>query len=331
MFYYFFLINFRNRFFLVMNIVLPIIFMLMFGAIFGKSSTGSVVAYYSDRKIAEDGTWIKLDKIPTIDEIKKSKFDIVIVAYESKINVYYVSSISRSSLDVAIFRTKYDSSEHGKSVIKVKENKVELGKGLNELEYIMIGVLSISLLSVGMNAGVGIFSTYVRYGLFKKFMVTPVNPLVLLFSSINAQIITGLFSSFILIVLARLVFSVDLFVSLSKIPIYFVVVLSSVMVNLALGVLLSLIFKKSAQSVSSFLYTIFNFFSGVYFPLDFLPKTVRFVSYFSTPRYVHMLFQKLYGINSIGNVPFLILNILFVLSGLLAGGYAMRRFLTPSD
>lgn len=47
---------------------------------------------------------------------------------------------------------------------------------MSEIEYIMIGVMVVSLPSVGLNAGVSFFSKYVRYGLFKRFMETSVKP-----------------------------------------------------------------------------------------------------------------------------------------------------------
>lgn len=331
MFYSFLVMNFRNKFLLIMNLILPIIFMLMFGAVFGKQSGAYKVAYYSDRDInIESGNWVKIDKPSDVESIKALKFDIVILAEKGKIDVYYLSSMAQSERDVLLFRTKYSSAQNQSSVIEIKAHNLELERQLSDLEYIMIGVIAVSLLSVGLNAGVSIFSKYVRYGLFKRFMVTKVKPAHLLFSSVGAQLITGIISSFIILILSRLVFGVNLFVKLHDIPLYIAVVFASVMINLSIGVLLSLFFKKAAESISSLIYTIFIFFSGVYFPITIIPKSLRIISYFTPPRYVHMMFQKLYGVNSMDNVLFFVLIIGFSFFGLLLGSYAIKKFLKPT-
>lgn len=325
--------NFRNKFMIVLNLILPVVFMLLFGSVFGTQGSGPKVLYYSDRELYIDNkSWTKIDKEPaSLEEIKNMKSDILIVAKNGKIDVYYLTTISQSNPEIMLFRNKYLSAKGEKSVFEIVEHQIKLRRELNELEYIMIGVISISLLSVGMNAGVSIFSTYVRYGLFRRFNVTPVKPLSLLISSTGAQIITGFISSVLILILSKIVYGVNLFVKLSYIPLFLLVVIASVMLNLSVGVLLSLLFKKSAQSVSSLLYTVFIFFSGVYFPIAYLPKSLRILSYFMPPRYVHMLFQKVYEVDSLSDPTFFVLNIFFVILGLSVGSYATKKFLKPSN
>jgi ABC-2 type transport system permease protein len=194
----------------------------------------------------------------------------------------------------------------------------------------MIGVIAISLLSVGMNAGVTLFSEYVQYGLFKRFMLTNVNRLYLLLSATGAQIITGIISSGLVIAISWLIFKVNLFISPQFIFMYLFVVFASIMVSLGLGIFLSLIFKKSASTIAQILYTIFMFFSGVYFPITFLPKPLQIVSYFTPPRYMHMLFQKVYGIDTISIQGFWITCVLFIIIGAALGSYAIGKFLKPA-
>lgn len=332
MFYSFLVMNFRNKFTLVLNLILPIVFMLLFGSIFGTEGSGSKVLYYSDRELyMENKSWTKLSQEPYgLEDIKKMKADIVVIAKNGKIDIYYLNTISQSEPELFLFRNKYLSAKSTSSVFDITERSVKFRRELNELEYIMIGVMAISLLSIGMNAGVSIFSNYVRYGLFKRFATTPVNSLVLLLSCSGAQILTGLISSILILFLSKIVYKVDLFVKFDHLPLFLMVVISAVMLNLSIGVLLSLLFAKSAQSISSLLYTIFIFFSGVYFPISFLPTSLRILSYLMPPRYIHILFQKVYGIESISNINFFSLNVLFIVSGLLLGAYATKKFLKPS-
>jgi len=150
--------------------------------------------------------------------------------------------------------------------VEVVLNNVKVGKELTSLEYIMIGVIAISLLSVGMNAGVSIYSEYVRYGLFKRLSVTPISSLKLLLSSASANTITGIVSSFAVLLLSKFIFGANLIVSLSQLPEYLLVVISSVLVNLALGTIIGLLFKNAAQSAAQIIYTIFIFSPEFTFP-----------------------------------------------------------------
>ncbi|WP_448377696.1 ABC transporter permease [Fervidobacterium sp.] len=326
-FYSFLLINLRNRFAFFMNIVLPVVFMILFGAVFGKQQADASVAYYSDKEIIIDSTnWIPLRSIPTLDEIKKSKYDAVIIAKDNSIDVYQKSNLLQIEYELQVFKLKYVASNQNIPV-NLKIENVSIGKELSELEYIMIGVIAISLLSVGMNAGVNMYSDYFRYGLFKRLSHTPINPFSLLLSYIGANSLTGVISSFVILILSKIIFGTNLLIHLSKVPLYLLVVSSSVLINSALGVVLSLVFKKSAQSISQLLYTVFIFFSGVYFPLEFLPKSLRYISYLTTPRYVHMLFQWIYDIPVMNSVLFYVLNAVFIILGIVIGSFATTRFL----
>ncbi|MGB4263248.1 MAG: ABC transporter permease [Fervidobacterium sp.] len=331
LFYSFLTVNFRNGFLFFMNIILPVVLLLLFGSVFGKQESQITVAFYSDRQLTDlNSNWNRLESIPTVEEMKEMDSDIVIIANDGKIDVYLLSSFSSVDSEVTMFRLKYASAQNEKPIVNIVENKITFKRQLSDLEYIMIGVIAISLFSVGMNAGVTLFSEYVQYGLFRRFMLTNVNRLYLLLSATGAQIITGIISSGLVIAISWLIFKVNLFISPQFIFMYLFVVFASIMVSLGLGVVLSLIFKKSASTIAQILYTIFMFFSGVYFPITFLPKPLQIVSYFTPPRYMHVLFQKVYGIDIISIQGFWITCVLFIVIGAALGSYAIGKFLKPA-
>ncbi|HOK88115.1 MAG TPA: ABC transporter permease [Fervidobacterium sp.] len=331
LFYSFLTVNFRNGFLFFMNIILPVVLLLLFGSVFGKQESQITVAFYSDRQLTDlNSSWNRLESIPTVEEMKEMDSDIVIIANDGKIDVYLLSSFSSVDSEVTMFRLKYASAQNEKPIVNIVENKITFKRQLSDLEYIMIGVIAISLFSVGMNAGVTLFSEYVQYGLFRRFMLTNVNRLYLLLSATGAQIITGIISSGLVIAISWLIFKVNLFISPQFIFMYLFVVFASIMVSLGLGVVLSLIFKKSASTIAQILYTIFMFFSGVYFPITFLPKPLQIVSYFTPPRYMHVLFQKVYGIDIISIQGFWITCVLFIVIGAALGSYAIGKFLKPA-
>lgn len=331
LFYSFLTVNFRNGFLFFMNIILPVVLLLLFGSVFGKQESQITVAFYSDRQLTDlNSSWNRLESIPTVEEMKEMDSDIVIIANDGKIDVYLLSSFSSVDSEVTMFRLKYASAQNEKPIVNIVENKITFKRQLSDLEYIMIGVIALSLFSVGMNAGVTLFSEYVQYGLFRRFMLTNVNRLYLLLSATGAQIITGIISSGLVIAISWLIFKVNLFISPQFIFMYLFVVFASIMVSLGLGVVLSLIFKKSASTIAQILYTIFMFFSGVYFPITFLPKPLQIVSYFTPPRYMHVLFQKVYGIDIISIQGFWITCVLFIVIGAALGSYAIGKFLKPA-
>uniref|UniRef100_A0A7V4KEZ0 ABC transporter permease n=1 Tax=Fervidobacterium pennivorans TaxID=93466 RepID=A0A7V4KEZ0_FERPE len=331
LFYSFLLLNLRNRFLFFMNILLPIVFLILFGAVFGKQQTGASVAFYSDRELDIDfENWTKLSTVPTNEEIKSNPYDAIIIGKDGKIQVFSKSNLLQIDYELQVFKLRY-ISKGSTMPVEVVLNDVKVGKELTSLEYIMIGVIAISLLSVGMNAGVSIYSEYVRYGLFKRLSVTPISSLKLLLSCASANMITGIISSFAVLLLSKVIFRANLIVGPSQLPEYLLVVVSSVLVNLALGTIIGLLFKNAAQSVAQIIYTIFIFFSGVYFPIDFLPKTLRLVSYLTTPRYVHLLFQKVYNIPVFDNFSFYMINIIFIFSGITIASIATRKFLRSEN
>jgi len=194
LFYSFLTVNFRNTFLFFMNIILPVVFLLLFGAVFGKQQSQIGVTFYSDRELSEvNSNWKRLDTLPTLEEIKAMDSDVVIVANDGKMDVYLLSTFSSVDSEVTMFRLKYASVRNEKPIINVVEHEIKFSRQLSDLEYIMIGVIAISLLSVGMNAGVMLFSEYAQYGLFKRFTLTNVNRLYLLISATGAQIITGIY------------------------------------------------------------------------------------------------------------------------------------------
>lgn len=327
LFYSFLLVNFRNRFLFFMNLLLPIVFLILFGAVFGKQQTNTSVAFYSDRPIELDfENWTRLSEIPIKEEIEKSSYDAVVIARGGKVEVFLKSNLFQNDYELEVFRLRYSGKNTAKPVV-VNLHPVSIGRELSSLEYIMIGVVAVSLLSVGMNAGVSIYSEYVRYGLFKRLSVTPVSHLELFLSCAGANVSTGIVSSFVVLLLSKVIFNANLIVGFTKLPVYFLVVVSSVLANLTIGTILGLLFKKSAQGIAQVLYTIFIFFSGVYFPIDFLPKALRFVSYITTPRYVHLLFQKVYEIPVLDDFTFYLINFVFILLGLVVGSSATKRLL----
>ncbi len=82
------------------------------------------------------------------------------------------------------------------------------------------------------------------------------------------------FSATVLLIFSQLVFRIQFNVNWL---LYLITVSTSILGMMALGILISGIFNEPsvASNIGSLLITVMIFFSGVYFPLDFLPKYLR--------------------------------------------------------
>lgn len=328
----FLLINFRDRFVFFTNIVLPVVFLILFGSIFGKGGVQKpTIAFYSDVDVNVGTNYVRLDRKPSESEMKGFKYDAVIVAINDRIDIYVKNSVDLALGKFELFRLAYASAKSDRKVVEVREHKLNIGRSLSELEYTMLGVITISFLSIGLNAGVKVYSDYVRYGLFKRFIVTPIGPLRLSLGVTGAQVFTGFVSSALNLVLASVLFGAKLFIPVKMFWAYFLVVVAAVMINLALGILISLAFKKAAQGVSQLVFTLLIFFSGVYFPVSILPKYLRIATYLTPPRYVHLLLQKVYGVETFTWSYFWFISVAFTVFGAILTGLATRKFLRVAN
>ncbi|XEY14747.1 ABC transporter permease [Fervidobacterium thailandense] len=328
----FLFINFRDRFVFFMNIALPVVFLILFGSIFGKGDDQKpTIAFYSDLDVNVGTNYVRLSNIPSVDEIKSMEYDAVIVAVDDKIDVYVKSPIDLAQGEFEFFRLAYASAKSEKKLVQVRTHELNVGRSISELEYTLLGVITISFLSIGLNAGVRVYSDYVRYGLFKRFNVTPIDPLRLSMCVMSAQIITGIISSVLNLFLSLVLFGANLFVPPNMLWAFLLAVVAAVMINLALGILVALIFKKAAPAVSQLVFTILIFFSGVYFPVSILPRYLRIATYLTPPRYVHLMLQKVYGVETLSWGYFWFVSVAFILIGALLTGLTTRKFLRMTN
>jgi ABC-2 type transport system permease protein len=88
----------------------------------------------------------------------------------------------------------------------------------------------------------------------------------------------------------------------------------------AFGVLLALIFKKpeTSNNVGSILFTIMMFFSGIYFPIKFLPHYLQIVSLFLPATYITQFMRYSFGVENLSLIYIYTFNLsVMVISGIL--------------
>ncbi|MBO8161258.1 MAG: ABC transporter permease [Thermosipho sp. (in: Bacteria)] len=312
-----FLQAFRNKFSFFFNILLPLIFFIMFGLVFSDlSGSNFSFAYFSDIDLNIEGVRYR-DKELLLKE--KNKFDaIAIVVADDEIIVYknfddYTVDSWIESLKIELERKLNNS----KKILEVDEKPINIAS-ISQLEYIFTGTLALSIMSIGMFSTINIFSTRGKSGLIKRFKVLPLSPTSFVFSFSFSQFLIG----FVSIILIRIT-SIFLFSMEIKENLFYIVIsiISSTLGMIGFGVILSVLFPRIASSIAQVLYTIFIFFSGIYFPTDFLPKFLKFISLFTPVKYMVNMFRYSYGIKEISQINFFIYSIFMSLLGIFLLSY----------
>ena len=99
---------------------------------------------------------------------------------------------------------------------------------------------------------------------------------------------------------------------------------------MGLGVLILIIFKKTEASytASSVLYTIMTFFSGIYFPVQFLPSQVRWISHILPVTYLTDVLRYVSGIEDMSFIKFITINLVFIFAGIILLYTASKIYVT---
>lgn len=335
----------RNKIETFFSILFPIVFFVLFGFIFGNTQnySGEKIGFFISgnvpenvkEKILTNDAWLSVN-YDSFDALKKSveNSDILLGVKldDSKIEfVYYSSDPSRNSriqmmkTTVSVFLKKILNNVD--DVLVIKKVPVKIGKiASNQMSYLTAGVLAISLLSSGMFSMITLFGSYKRRAVLKKIIASPVDKTVFIVGSTFTKLLISFISVLVVILVGFLLF--NLRYSFNWILFLFVII-SSAFGMMALGILLLVLFKKpeAAQTAGSILMTVMMFFSGVYFPVEFLPKSLQIISFFLPVKYVAQSLRYTAGIEYMDFGVFTIINILFLVAGIVLISITGKLFL----
>ncbi|HQP59219.1 MAG TPA: ABC transporter permease [Petrotogaceae bacterium] len=202
---FFFLETFKNKSEVFYTMFFPVIFLLLFGFIFGLGDTqhqeenfeyGLVFSsgYLSDTNQSSESAYDtvkaffdpnKLDIYADNESLKNavlsSKVDAGIIVDEtSKVKVLYNSDPSNMQKitwikfagENAIKRFLYGAK---KDYLSLSSENIGTGRvESNQMDFLLTGIIAISILSGGMFSVINTFGRYKKLGVIKKFMVTPI-------------------------------------------------------------------------------------------------------------------------------------------------------------
>ncbi|MFA7569417.1 MAG: ABC transporter permease [Defluviitoga tunisiensis] len=323
--------TFRNWMEVFFTLLLPILLLLLFGTIFGTEASSNNDEYQIAIVGDVDETITNLipyqvvfldDKNSITKALDQNQVDLGLIINDENKEITFVQKEPDMNDQSTIFIKLELQNILKKHYAGIKEDFINIefietsigASPENSLDFIITGVIALSLLSGGMFSMINVFGRYKKYGLIKRFLASPVKPLEFTLSASISKLFLNLISMFIIIILGGVLFNLNFYFNWLSL---FCVFISSSIGMMGLGVLLLLIFKDPAvtSEVATILYVAMTFFSGVYFPIEFLPKSIRWISNLLPVKYVTDLIRFSGNIKQITLNNFIVINLVLFISG----------------
>lgn len=295
----------RDKTNLFFNLFFPLVTLLIFGYVFSGiySPQSSInVGYYGQVLPAVPG--IKYIEYPTLsslqDAVNSGKIELgltldgtSLITYVNPANIQssdYYTSIAKSVAD------EINKSKGITSIINVKRNDVSFsGKKIDYLDNLIPGILALSIFSAGIFSITASLAHFRDKKVIKRFWTTPLAKWEFYAAFLFEKIIESFLSIILLFFVAMIFFHPPYSVDWLK---FIVTTLAGTFGMMGIGMIILLLSPSArvASEISSVLYTVIMFFSGVYFPLDLLPKFLQDVAYGLPLTYIVIAMKSAMGI-----------------------------------
>ncbi|MBM7558400.1 ABC transporter permease [Marinitoga litoralis] len=334
----------RNKAEIFFTLFFPLIFLIIFGFVFFDQYSDtliSVAIYTEDKSVIEDLSDVyKIININNIEDIakniKKGNYDVGVIVKDNKVTIYYdeanmnnTSLIQGLELNLKKAILNRKNTIKNFNYIKINEKNVLLTKTKTSyIDYLLTGVIAISLLSNGMFSVITVFGRYKRLNVLKRFILVPINPYTFVIGITLTRILISFASLLILIFSSKIIFNLSIVINW---PLYLLLAFTSTIGMMGFGLLFLFLFKKSetAQNAASIFFSLMMFFSGIYFPIEFLPKTFKIISYIFPIKYIVDSLRYISGIELMDINIFLLINGIMLFGGIFLLVYASKKFLLP--
>ena len=336
-----FLDSARNRLEMFFSILFPVVFLIIFGFVFGSTSESArtVGVALLDEDVVKElegvGKWrfkFFSDREALVSAIQKGELSIGLSMNASDMELLYnerntnvLGEVKMLQIVVKnLLEKKLNNARSYFTILRMEHSPS--GKQITTFEYILTGVIAISVLSNGMFSMITVFGSYRKKGVLRRMILTPVKPLKIVSAVALVRILMSFASLTMTLILARLFFN-------ANIPFDWFRLVSTLVFStlgmMALGLLLAAIFKQpqAASNVASLLNTIMVFFAGVYFPVQWMPSYVRWLAYVLPVKYVADLVRASAGYILLDGRIFWGINVFFLVLGLAMLTVAANLFL----
>jgi ABC-2 type transport system permease protein len=285
----------RNRTALFWNLAFPAIFILIFGAVFGRDDAfevdvgvvGAPSALHEETVAALEGSEVfdlhQGDQAAELEALEEGDRDVVVVfgtagEGQPSISLYYnqtdgpnaqvaLSAVRQVLLGVELAISGAEDS------LTIDEQPVT-GEGISFIDFFVPGILAMSIMNSGV---IGLSTAFVSYrerGILRRIKVTPFPLSAFILARICSQLVVAVAQSLILVGLAWVVYGLNIQGSWLLI---LVVILVGQLAFLAIGFAISG-FARNAETAASYSNLVtfpMLFLSGVFFPIDSAPSWLQ--------------------------------------------------------
>lgn len=301
---------FRDATAIFFTVAFPLIFLFVFGGIFGKGSDLSFkVALINQshsqfaQNFVDNAKTQKVLKvnsdITTLDQAKekmsRSELDAVIIlpsdfgevknqTYPSgKAQVYYTRNNEQAGQTLtSVLEAQFKAINA--NFVKIDtpftvKAEVTADKRLSTFDYTFAGLLGFSIIGLGIFGPVNVFPELKRQGILRRFNTTPLKVWQYFLSNVATQAVVGLFTMAILFAVAILVFHLNVVGNYLELGLFIVL---SIVTILGIGLALGGWAKNQRQAAPLTNIVVFPmmFLSGTFFPRFLMPEWLQQASVF---------------------------------------------------
>lgn len=298
---------FRDKVAIFFTVAFPLIFLFVFGGIFGSNSDVSfkvALLNHADTQISKEyakslkdqNKLFKIDdEVTSIDKanekMARGELDATIeipkdfgstkqgeVNPSGKLVVHYTQNNQQAAATLSSILESEFKQLNGKYVSTAMpftvESKQNSERSLSGFDYTFAGLLGFSILGLGIFGPVNVFPELKKQGILRRLHTTPLRVWQYFLANMASQAIIGLFTMAIMFAVAMTVFDLNVVGNLFELALY--LVLSIVMI-LGIGLALGGWARNERQAAPLTNIVVFPmmFLSGTFFPRYIMPEWLQ--------------------------------------------------------
>ena len=301
---------FRDRLAIFFGILFPLIFLFVFGGIFGHTEANFKIALIneSDSKFSKEFVGeLSKNKSFTVDQEAKttdaarekmvrSQVDATVVLPKNfgevdakthmpsgNAKVLYTQNTQQSGQTLAtvlegVFKDINKGITHANEPFTVSAEQIK-SRSLTSFDYTFAGLLGFAILGVGVFGPINVFPELKKQGILRRLSTTPLKVWQYFCSIAISQSITGLVSIFVMFVVAITVFHLEIVGNILLLAAFIVIAMLEILgIGLALGGWARN--ERQAAPLSNIVTFPMMFLSGTFFPRFLMPEWLQGVSGF---------------------------------------------------
>ena len=320
----------RQTVFFVM--LLPLIFLSIFGSLYSQNGQGQanlVAIYYSETAslnpgeisaVIEENSSLAYQEVASFEEgedlLRNYQADILLEVGDNRLDYYFnpVRLQDNPALEqqAALINRELDVRRTGMEeylqleIRDISPDSSQTGTAVpSRLFSLFPGLIALGMASSGLFVIVELFHYFRERGVLKRLGASPLNRGSFIFALVSSRLPGSLLSSLLVLLASRLLFGVSFEINwLLFIP-YLII---GTVIMMGLGALITLVTTTadSGFQAANILLTVMIFFSGIYFPIEFLPSYFQRASTFLPLTYLARGMQQIMGVSPLETGQFLL-------------------------